>query len=146
MLAFDRHEPEVAGREAEIAVHFDIHILGVAHEGPLDEQAVFIGQQMDTHFEKAIFLAAVVRDSFFGRENGKLFDMRKVQRLIGFGFDLECPALEVAEGLTLASDEQFGGCAFLWRALLGPAVRNHLHRAAADRFQTHGAQHCHGEK
>ncbi|WP_269758949.1 hypothetical protein [Variovorax sp. E3] len=84
---------------------------------------------MDAYFEKAIFPAAVVRDSFFRCEDGKLFDMREVQRLIGFGFDLARPAFEVAEGLTLAGDEQFSGCAFLRRALLGPAARNHLYRS-----------------
>ncbi|WP_269758948.1 hypothetical protein [Variovorax sp. E3] len=37
MLAFDRDKPEVAGHEAEIVVNFNIHTLGVSHEGPLDE-------------------------------------------------------------------------------------------------------------
>ena len=43
VLAFDGHEPQVASREAQVAVNLDTHLLGVLHEGLLDEQAAFLG-------------------------------------------------------------------------------------------------------
>ena len=91
MLAFDGHEPQVACREAKVAVNLDAHFLGVLHESLLNEQAAFIRQQMDADLEEAILGAAVVGNAFTGRECGELLDVREVQRFIGPFFDLMSP-------------------------------------------------------
>ena len=36
-------QAQVASREAQVAVNLDTHLLGVLHEGLLDEQAAFLG-------------------------------------------------------------------------------------------------------
>jgi hypothetical protein len=132
VYALDRHEPEIACSETQIRMHPDFDALGVLREGALHEQAILIGQQVESDLEETIPFLAEGDDALFRCECGEALDVSQVKRLVGLGLYIAGPGIQVAECLPLARDEQLGRGALSRVPLLRPAVRRELHGPAAD--------------